>query len=353
MEKARLEQQLAFVEKHGWADADLFPLPSDASTRSYIRLVKPGASCLLMDAPAETEKLPEYLEICEHLQRLGLRSPVVYAADTTAGLALIEDFGDATFTKALAEGQSEEALYLQAVDVLVHMHRAGPRATAVNVPEYSMDVMLEEVGRFLLWFVPAARGRAATAAETQAFLDAWRMALSGVATDTSGFVFRDFHVDNLMIAAGVCSPQLSGEMCDKSAPPECGLLDFQDALKGPPAYDMASLLEDARRDITPATRATVLNHYFNACEDIARTGFLRDMALLAAQRHTKVAGLFVRLCVNDGKPVYLQHLPRVLSLLKKAMRTPELSEVSRVMEQMVPNFTEPAFVDEMLQRLLR
>lgn len=352
IKKAQLDRQLAFAKKHGWADADLFPLPSDASKRAYIRLVKPDDKCLLMDAPPESEKLAEFIKIAEHLQGLGVRTPQVFAADVKAGLALIEDFGNDTFTRLLAAGYSEETLYLEAVKILVHLRGTAGKALDVNVPDYSMEIMLEEVGRFLLWFVPAVRGGEATPQETSIFTAAWRAALEGVSSDQSSFVFRDFHVDNLMIVADTDASLHAFDSNDENATVQCGLLDFQDALKGPPAYDMASLLEDARRDIAPATRATALEAYFSASSQADRTGFLRDMNILAAQRHTKVVGLFVRLSVADGKHGYLDHLPRVLGLLKKALLAPELSEVNRMMEQIVPGFTEPAFAEKMLQRLL-
>jgi len=351
MEKSRLDNQLAFVKKHGWEQADLFPLPADASKRSYIRLVKPQASCLLMDAPPASEKLGEFIEISRHLQMLGFRSPQVYAADVEAGLALIEDFGDDTFSRVLARGVSEEMLYLKAADVLVQMHKAGAKAVAGNLPEYSMDILLEEVGRFLLWFVPAARGVEASAAETNAFTKAWCAALESVASDHSSFVFRDFHVDNLMLLTDESAILSGAEVCDKSASFECGLLDFQDALKGPPAYDMASLLEDARRDIAPATRASVLEHYFSGCETADRSALLRDMTVLAAQRHTKVVGIFVRLCVSEGNPAYLHHLPRIIALLKTALADPCLREVQNSMEAILPGFTEPDFVKSLVKNL--
>ena len=352
LKKARLDRQLAFAEKHGWAEADLFPLPSDASKRSYIRLVKPDGRCLLMDAPPVSEKLAEFVIISQHLQALGLRTPSILAVDFEAGLALIEDFGDDTFTRLLAAGYREDTLYLEAVKILVKVQGVAEQALEVTIPDYGMETMLEEVGRFLLWFVPAARGKDATAAETTAFMAAWRAALAAVASDQSSFVFRDFHVDNLMIVADEEASPRSVEPSDKSVTLQCGILDFQDALKGPPAYDLVSLLEDARRDIAPATHATVLEAYFSACAHLDRPSFLRDMVILAAQRHTKVAGIFVRLSVADGKHDYLDHLPRVLRLLNKALLAPELSEIRQVMEQITPGLTAPAFADKMLQRML-
>jgi len=336
MEQTRLEQQLAFVEKHDWADADLFPLPSDASKRTYTRLIRGGESRMLMDAPVESEKLPEYLQIRSHLEKLGLRVPEIFAADTAMGLALIEDFGDDTFTKLLRENTSEEALYLRAVEVLVQLHRERKTAVQVTVPPYDMALMLEEVGRFLLWFVPAVRDEKVSEAEKEAFFEAWRSALAQVSRDRSSFVFRDFHVDNLMIVK-------DGEGLES-----CGLLDFQDALIGSAAYDMVSLLEDARRDVTSQTREAVLEYYFDACPEVDRHAFLKEMVLLGAQRHIKVAGLFVRLSVQDGKNVYLKHLPRVVGLINKALAAPQLLEVRAVILDLVPDFEKISFTEEFM-----
>lgn len=329
MTQSRLEQQLAFVETHGWSKADLFPLPSDASNRSYTRLIMGGESRLLMDAPPETEKLPEYLRIAAHLKSLGLKAPEVFASDLAAGLALIEDFGRDTFTSLLRAGQSEEKLYLRAADVLAHLRSAGTEAIETKAPPYDMDLLLEEVGRFLLWFVPAARGDKATAEETECFFAAWRGVLKYVEGQRNSFVFRDFHVDNLMVVP--CGRGVLG----------CGLLDFQDALTGAAAYDMVSLLEDARRDVSVETRKAVLEHYFKLCPDVDRQAFVQDMAVLGAQRHTKVAGLFVRLSVQDNKHIYLEHLPRVMRLLQQALAEPSLAPVRVVVENIVPDFSDP------------
>ncbi len=339
MKQSRLEAQRSFVEMHGWANADLFPLDADASNRSYIRLIKDNKRCLLMDAPPATEKLPEYIRISNHLKQLGLRVPKVFASDTKSGLALIEDFGEDTFTRLLGKGEDETALYLRAGDVLAHLHHAGAKATYVNAPPYDIGLMLEEVGRFLLWFVPAVRGTDATASETKAFSQAWSKALDKVAKDRTAFVFRDFHVDNLMVVPGA------------DAIEACGLLDFQDGLIGPAAYDMVSLLEDARRDVALKTRTAVLESYFKSCPDIDEVSFTRDMDVLGAQRHTKIAGLFVRLSVQDAKHGYLQYLERVLALLGKSLAKPGLEDVQSVMEGIVPGVTSPDFRTRCLQML--
>jgi aminoglycoside/choline kinase family phosphotransferase len=323
----RLELQQEFAEKNGWGDADIFPLPSDASTRSYTRLVRGDESCLLMDAPPETEKLPEYLIVGAHLRGLGLRAPEVYAANEADGFALIEDFGDRTFTYCLDRGEDEEFLYDKAVDVLLHFQReTAASAGSIALPSYDMDLMLEEVSRFLLWFVPAVRGEEVSEAERQDFNQAWHEVLVEVAEKHTSFVFRDFHVDNLMLLEGAEGVQ------------SIGVLDFQDALIGSPAYDLMSLIEDARRDISPATRIRILNRYFAAFPGLDQAETLAEVNLLAAQRHTKVAGIFAKLIKERGQTQYLAHLPRVLRLLSSALDAPELTQVRAMTEALVPGF---------------
>ena len=335
MVRLRLEDQQLFAENHGWGSADLYPLAADASHRSYIRLLNGTETCLLMDAPPETEKLKEFVTIAKHLQAIGLRTPEIYAYDFAQGFALVEDFGDNTFTRLLEAGANELALYRQAADVLIHLHRQGENTLNVAVPPYDIELMLEEVGRFLKWFVPAARGTEATSDEVTTYFDVWRNALHNLSEERSAFVFRDFHVDNLMVVE------------DGGGVKACGLLDFQDALIGSPAYDMVSLLEDARRDISAETYKEVLVHYYAGCPSVDSEKFERDMAILGAQRHAKVAGLFVRLSREAGKHTYLRHLPRVQTLLAKSLSHSKLVEVSEIIEAIVPGYrTVKILVDE-------
>jgi aminoglycoside/choline kinase family phosphotransferase len=324
----RLEEQRVFVEAHGWGEADIFPLPADASTRTYTRLIDDQRRCLLMDAPVATEKLPEYLAVADHLKNQGLRTPQILAADIKTGFALIEDFGEQTFTSLLAHGTDEHRLYEQAVDVLVHIRNQGDAGLKVDLPPYNMELLLEEVSRFLIWFVPAARGSNVTESERECFLDAWQSALGHVSVDRSSFVFRDFHVDNLMILSG------------GNGVSAVGLLDFQDALIGSPAYDVMSLLEDARRDVSAQVRAQALTRYLRAFPDVDPFEFKREIILLAAQRHTKVAGIFARQSVERGNHQYLVHLPRVLRLLDEALATSALSEVREATFALVPNLRD-------------
>lgn len=321
----RLEEQQLFCEKHGWENADLFPLPCDASKRSYTRLVDGERSAMLMDAPPEFENLGAYVRLAAHLQQLGIRTPDVYVYDLTLGFALIEDFGDDTFTRLLESGADEKALYARAVDVLITIQKSVD-AISVEVPPYDENLLLLEVERFTDWFVPAARGAQVTDEEKARYLFAWRKALKSVSTDRSMLVVRDFHVDNLMIVD------------DQPGVASCGLLDFQDALLGSPAYDLVSLVEDARRDVQAETHSQVLDQYFAAFPGTDRHKFEGDMAILGAQRHAKVLGLFTRLSHQDGKHAYLKHVPRVAGLLASCLQVPALSEVREIIERMVPNY---------------
>ena len=322
----RLEQQQAFVDANGWGDADIFPLPSDASTRRYIRLARGNESCMLVDAPPETEKLAEFIQVGAYLAKLGLRVPGILAVDLKEGLALLEDFGDSTFTVLLAAGESEKRLYEAAVDVLIHIRQNTQPATEIDLPPYDMDLMLEEVSRFLRWYVPAVRGSDVTEAEKEAFLAAWETALSEISKDTSSFVFRDFHVDNLMI------------LPDGDGVSSVGLLDFQDALQGSPLYDLMSLVRDARRDVPAETEKACIDRYFSAFRDIDQTEALNTINLLSAQRQTKIAGIFARLATERDMTKYLEHLPRIRSMIKRDLSAPALQPVWRAIKAILPTF---------------
>jgi len=243
---------------------------------------------------------------------------------------LIEDMGNDTFTRLLDAGHEAMPLYLLATKVLKALH-AHPKATDIGLPPYDMATLLREAELFVDWFVPAFRGSAPTTAEKERYMGAWRDALAEVSEARSALVLRDYHVDNLMITGG---------LEDVS---HCGLLDYQDALLGAPAYDLVSLVEDARRDVPEDLRAAVMALYTDGMTGPDVTALERDMALLGAQRHAKVAGIFVRLSKRDGKPIYLGHIPRVLRLLSKGLEATELAGVRQSIEAMVPGYQQARF----------
>lgn len=323
---ARPEQRRAFLAGAGFADCRLEALPMDASRRCYFRL--PQAGLLLMDSPPLHEPIAPFLTLALHLRELGLSAPHVLASDRTAGLALIEDFGQATYTRLLDMGYAEQPLYELAVDALVHLHKA-PRALAVDVPPYDLTAMLAEAVLFIDWYAPLLVDKPTAEALRQPYLDLCGQLAAAAASRREALVLRDFHVDNLMRLDGQTGVQA------------CGLLDFQDALIGSCAYDLMSLLEDARRDVPEALRDQLLTRYLAQRPDIDAEQFSADYPVLAALRHAKIAGIFVRLAQRDGKQHYLAHLPRVIGQLDRALQAPALLPLREFLDRHLPGWAQP------------
>ena len=317
-----------FLERCGWRQADIVPLHADASFRRYFRLRSGARRALLMDAPPPRENARAFITIAEHLRRLKLRAPRIYDYDIGAGLALIEDFGDDTYTRLLAAGASEVKLYSMAVDILCRLHD-HPAAADIAVPPYDEIRLLEETLRLLDWRYPACYGRVLEPGAREEYTELWRDVFNRLPETASSLVLRDFHIDNLM------------QVYDAREKIECGLLDFQDAVTGACAYDLMSLLEDARRDIDPGLVESMKARYFTARPAIDRHAFETWYAVLGAQRHSKIIGLFTRLCVRDGKCHYLAHIPRVTRLLENALRHPVLAPVKSWLNHYFPNRLEP------------
>jgi aminoglycoside/choline kinase family phosphotransferase len=232
--------------------------------------------------------------------------------------------GDDTFTRLLAAGANEAELYELAVDVLIDLHR---RPAAESVPAglgaYDDSRFLDEAALLIDWFLPAM-GAAPPPAARADYLAAWRPSLAAARAVPETLVLRDYHVDNLMLIAG------------RTGIARCGLLDFQDALRGPTAYDFVSLVEDARRDISEGLRAAARRRYLAAFPALDAAAFDAACAVLGAQRHAKVIGIFTRLHRRDGKAQYLIHIPRVWRLLERALPHPALAPVRAWFEAHVP-----------------
>ncbi|WP_019558421.1 aminoglycoside phosphotransferase family protein [Thioalkalivibrio sp. ALE12] len=294
---------------------DLALLRADASFRRYFRLHRDGEPVVLMDAPPEREATEPFVQIAGLLEALGLRPPRVLTHDPAAGFVLLEDLGDRTVTRALAEGSAEGPLYDRAIDTLLQLHSAWPAraATAPALPAYDMPRLLDEVALFVDWYWPEQHGTAMEPTQRDMFLEAWRETLEGLPALDDTLVLRDFHVDNLMLPPGE----------DRG----CAVLDFQDAVIGSPAYDVVSLLEDARREVSPDTVERGLQRYFAGTSG-EREAFMHHYRVLGVQRTTKILGIFVRLARRDAKPRYLEHLPRLHRLLAQGLMHPELGPVA-------------------------
>jgi len=307
---SRAALRRAFTAKHRWNWRDAHALRPDASARRYFRLRRDDATALLMDAPPG-ENAAAFVAVTRHLENLGARVPAIYAADLEHGFLLLEDLGEQTFARLLAGGHDEAALYRRAVAALGNIRRRA-RVSEMDLPAYDAELAWAESRLLIDWYLPARARRPTPPGAAESFQRAWREMLAELPPLAPALVLRDFHIDNLMLAGD-----------------DCALLDYQDAVIGSPAYDLASLLEDARRDLAPALAEEMMNLYFTQTpggeHEHARRDFRRHYIVWAAQRHCKVAGIFARLWLRDDKDAYLRHLPRVLRLLRRHLREPALS----------------------------
>ena len=301
-----------FLEGHGWNGAVITPLAGDASFRRYFRVRDGDRQAVLMDAPPPHEDPRPFVAIAEWLQDRGFASPAILAADVDRGLVLLEDFGDVRMRETVdADGARAMPLYEEAIDLLValHKHEAGP------IPAYDRAVLDREAALFAEWYCPAVGIEAAR----DAYLAAWQPAFDRVVDiEYPVTVLRDYHAENLMLL-------------DRGG---LGLLDFQDALAGHRAYDLVSLLQDARRDVEPVIEAAMLDRYRAATG--AGEDFVAAYHVLGAQRNAKILGIFTRLWRRDGKPRYAALCPRVWRYLEADLDTPVLRDVKTWFDRHVP-----------------
>ncbi len=307
-----------FLRGAGWGGAQVAPLAGDASFRRYFRVTRGSEAAVLMDAPPPHEDVRPFLRVGEHLRKLGLAVPRIHHRDEARGLLLIEDFGSDRMREALDAAPEREAeLYAGAVAVLARLHGHPPLA---GLAAHGLDAWLGELELFIDWYGPAA----GLSLDRATFLEAWRAVLAPV--DADGIarvtVLRDFHAENVMLLAG------------RGGVAAFGLLDFQDACAGHPAYDLASILEDARRDVSPDIERAMIDAY------VAQTGrdaaFERAYWSLAAQRNTRILGVFCRLWKRDGKPGYRAFQPRMWGLLERDLARAELEPVRVWFDAHVP-----------------
>jgi aminoglycoside/choline kinase family phosphotransferase len=310
-----------FLATSGWRDAEARPLAGDASNRRYLRLIQPdGSRAVLMDAPAERgEDVRPFLAIARHLRGLGLSAPEILAEDTEEGLLLLEDLGDALFARVLERApEMEQPLYEAATDLLVALHRAAPPA---GLASYTPALMADLAALAFDWYRPGATG--AKTPEREQFRAEMETVLETLPDTDTVLIQRDYHAENLLWL-----PERTGVA-------RVGLLDFQDALRGHPAYDLVSVLEDARRDVTPALAQAVIARYIDSTGTGAEA-FCTAYACLGAQRNLRILGVFGRLCLRDGKAHYIDLIPRVWAHLMQDLTHPALSGIAAMVADALP-----------------
>ncbi|HUB86922.1 MAG TPA: phosphotransferase [Verrucomicrobiae bacterium] len=294
-----------FLETTGWKSAAIQPLTGDASARRYFRLRMGSKTAILMDASRVRETVPPFVQIDERLRQLGLSAPEILACDAENGLLLLEDFGDETFARLLDANFDTEELLTLATDVLIALHQM-PDAVPQNLRAYHPQKMLDDLELFLEVHDISEIGRIE-------FKKAWLDVLPLAHQIPSSLLLRDYHVANLMLLRG------------RKGIRRAGLLDFQDAYQGPVAYDLVSLLEDARRDLPAGLKEKMAARYLAQFPNLDRRQFETSVAILAALRHTRVLAVFEKLS-REGKPDYKNlHSPRVEWRLREALQHPKLA----------------------------
>ena len=350
----RLAALTAFLDRTPYADAPTRYLQGDASTRSYARLVLPGRSAILMNSPRQpdgppirdgkpysalvhlAEDITPFVAVAAALRERGLSAPAIYAFDIERGFVVLEDLGDRVFGTEAAKGRPLAELWVPAVDVLVGLAEAPPQArlpieghASYSLPTYDVEAMLVETSLLIDWLWPALHGEPAPESLREEYSGLWRPYLESAAKQDLGWVLRDYHSPNLIW------------LPDREGVKRVGLLDFQDALHGPLAYDLVSLLQDARLDVPEALEAELLARYCAGrgarSQHFSSDQFRTLYATLGAQRNSKILGIFARLAKRDGKRGYLAHIPRVARYLERDLARPALADLRRFYARILPH----------------
>jgi N-acetylmuramate 1-kinase len=304
-----------FLAENGWADSIVTPVAGDASFRRYFRASKEGEKCvIIMDAPPPHEDPKPFIDMAQYLSGVGLRAPEILGEDLSRGLVLIEDFGDIQMREYVdANPDKEVEVYTQAIGTLVSLSGKPP----AQIAPYDMAAYMREVSLLTEWYMPAM----GIDVNQTRFDNLWQSQLSIVAGEDARVttVLRDYHAENIMLLP-------DGKQ---------GIIDFQDALIGHPAYDLVSLLQDARRDVAPQLETAMLAHY-RASVQSNDDNFDLIYALLGAQRNTKIIGIFTRLWKRDGKERYLDFLPRMWAYLERDLEHPGLANLKQWFDENIP-----------------
>ncbi len=325
-----------FLAGSGWGDATRQEIAADASFRRYVRVwcdeTPADGSAILMDAPPKFEKVQPFLSVRQYFEDMGYNVPKLIAEDEGQGFLLLSDLGDASFSRQILQKPDCEAeLYHSAIDVLSRLYADGTgKLRVVNLdnvlelPVYDAVLLLQESLLLCEWLLPALVAEDRLAIATQEFKDILSDIIDKQDLTPQNVVHRDFHADNLFWVKG-------GE-----GQHQVGMIDFQDAVLGRAAYDMVSLLEDARRDVSSAVVRSSINRYIAATgQNMA--GFVNEYAFYGMQRNAKILGIFARLYMRDGKDSYLSYIPRVWQWFLYDLENSELAKMKQWQEKFLPH----------------
>jgi N-acetylmuramate 1-kinase len=335
----RITQVRAFLDQTGYGDVPRRRLDGDASTRIFERLIVDDHTDVLMNAPRRADGPPvrngkpysaiahlaedivPYVALAQGLRDRNLSAPTILQADLDHGFLVMEDLGNERIVAGDPPAPIAER-YEVAVDLLLSLHRRKlPERLPVvprveyNLPHYDIDAFLIEAELLLDWYLTDGQAKVADGVRGE-FVALWREALRPAIEAPATWVLRDYHSPNLLW------------LPERESVARIGLLDFQDAMMGPAAYDVASLLQDARVDVPESLEVALLSRYARARlydQRFDAAAFARLYATLAAQRATKILGIFARLNRRDGKPQYLRHIPRILRYLQRSLVHPNLA----------------------------
>ena len=328
---SRDAEKRAFLSGTDWAGAELRPLAGDASLRSYQRLHRAdGSTAVLMDAPPGSgEDIRPFCAMARHLTALGLSAPALLKEDAEAGLLLLEDLGDALYARVIAEDPALAApLYDAAAEALRVLHAAPPPE---GLAAYDTGIMTQMSVLAYTWYQAGATGQGVR--NLPFFVTTLQPLLATLETEPPVVILRDYHAENLLW------------LPDRDGAARTGLLDFQDAMLGHPAYDLVSMLQDARRDVDPALEDAMVPRFAAATGRDPDT-FRRAYDLLGVQRNLRILGVFARLSMHYGRPRYVDFIPRVWGLLCRSLDRPGLEPLR---ERLLTDLPEPT--PEILQTL--
>jgi aminoglycoside/choline kinase family phosphotransferase len=317
------------VAHAGWGAAQAEALAGDASSRRYMRLHHPdGRRAVLMIAPpAPDDSTARFCAVADHLAGLGFAAPALLARAPDEGLLLLEDLGDAVFAGVIErDAATERPLYAAAIDFLADLHRHKPPAF---LPVPDADTLAAMTAPAADWYLGHGAPHPHLSAD---FARALAPALADAMTGPLVLAHRDFHAENLIW------------LPDRAGAARVGLLDFQDAFAGPPAYDLVSLLEDARRDLAPGLRSEMVARYA-ATTGMAEPMLEKSLAVLGAQRNLRILGVFARLCLHMGKARYVDLIPRVWGHLIKDLAHSDLADLRRLVTETLPEPTDKTLQD--------